>query len=243
MTETAAETQASTAAPGLLARVVGVIFSPRETYAAVAARPRWLGMMVITLVIGAAAQYVVLSSPELQENIIDQQIRAMQERGAASEAQIAGVETMIQRLPIIYTAAAFIIGPLITAVIAGLLMVVFTMLMGGHGTFRQLFAIVTHAGVISVLAGLFSAALVAAGVPPTGVQPPSASLGVFVPMLEETSFVAIFLGTINLILVWWVLSLAIGLGVLYRRRTGPIATALISVYVIIALVVAFFRSS
>jgi hypothetical protein len=65
---------------------------------------------------------------------------------------------------------------------------------------------------------------------------------VFVPMLEETSFVTIFLGTINLVLVWWVLSLAIGLGVLYRRRTGPIATALLFIYVVIALIVAMVRS-
>jgi hypothetical protein len=242
VTETVAATP-DPASVGLFSRLVGIIFSPRETYAAVAARPRWLGMMAITLLIGAGAQYIILSSPELQDAIIDQQIVAMQQGGGAvSDQQIAGVETFIRRLPIIYGVAAFIIGPVITAMIAGLLMVVFTMIMGGAGTFRQLFAIVTHAGVISLLAGIFSALLVLAGVPPSGVQPPSASLGVFVPMLEETSFVAIFLGTINLILVWWLLSLAIGLGVLYRRRTGPIATALISVYVIIALIIAVVRT-
>jgi hypothetical protein len=242
VTETVAATTPN-ASPNLFARLVGVVFSPRETYAAVAARPRWLGMMAMTLLVGVAAQYVILSSPDLQDAIIDQQIRVMQERGGgASDQQIAAVETFIGRMPIIYSVAAFVLGPLFTAIIAGLLMVVFTMLMGGAGTFRQLFAIVTHSGVISMLAGIFSAVLTAAGVPPTGVQPPSASLGVFAPMLEETSFVSIFLTSINLILVWWLISLAIGLGVLYRRRTGPIATGLISVYVIIALVIAVFRS-
>ena len=32
------------------------------------------------------------------------------------------------------------------------------------------------------------------------------------------------------------------LGVLYRRRTGPIATTMLGLYVAIALLIAFFRS-
>jgi hypothetical protein len=242
VTEAVAAAPSNTAPSGLVARFIGAIFSPRDTYASVAARPRWLGVMLITLLVGAAAQYVILSSPDLQDAIIDQQVTAMQERGGGSEEQIVAVETFIERLPLIYGVAAFVIGPLFTAIIAGLLMVVFTMIMGGTGTFKQLFAIVTHSGVISMIAAIFSAILVLAGVPPSGAQPPSANLSVFVPMLEETSFVTIFLGTINLVLVWWVINLAIGLGVLYRRRTGPIATALLSIYVVIALIVAMVRS-
>ena len=241
MTETVAATS-TTASPGLVARFLGVIFSPRDTYAAVAARPRWLGIMLITVIVGAAAQYVILSSPELQDAIIDQQVTAMQERGGGSDQQVAAVEAFIMRLPIIYSVAAFVLAPLFTAIIAGILMAVFTMMMGGSGTFKQLFAVVTHSGIISMIAAIFSAILVLAGVPPSGAQPPSANLSVFVPMLEETSFITIFLATINLVLVWWVISLSIGLGVLYRRRTGPIAAALLSVYVIIALIVALVRS-
>jgi len=36
--------------------------------------------------------------------------------------------------------------------------------------------------------------------------------------------------------------LAIGLAVLYRRRTQPIAITLLSVYGLIAIAIAFFRS-
>ena len=68
-------------------------------------------------------------------------------------------------------------------------------------------------------------------------------LGVFVPMLEETSFPARFLGAVVLLHVWWALSLAIGLGVLYRRRTGGIASSVIGLYILVALVLAVVRSS
>ena len=39
---------------------------------------------------------------------------------------------------------------------------------------------------------------------------------------------------IDLFLVWWVVVLAIGLAVLYRRRTGPVALSLLGAYVGIA---------
>ena len=103
----------------------------------------------------------------------------------ATDAQIAGVERFIGMLPVIYTVATFILGPLFVAAIAGILVGVFTTLMGGQGTFKQMYAVLTHSGVISMLSGVFSAALVLSGVPPTGVRPPGANLGIFVPMLED----------------------------------------------------------
>ena len=44
------------------------------------------------------------------------------------------------------------------------------------------------------------------------------NLAVFLPMLDESSFLAKLLGTIDLFLVWWVVVLAIGLGVLYQAQ-------------------------
>ena len=39
------------------------------------------------------------------------------------------------------------------------------------------------------------------------------------------------------------LSLAIGLGVLYRKRTGPIATTMFVVYAAIALIIAAIKTA
>ncbi len=229
--------------PGLLARIAGVIFSPRDTFAAVVARPRWLGVMAVTLAVGAGSQYVVMSSQVLQDAIVDQQIQRMEAGGqAASDEQVATIERILSFLPQIYAAATLIVGPLVVAAVAGILVGIFSTLMGGSGTFKQVYAVLAHAGVVSTLAGLLSAVLMAAGVEPSGVSPPGANLGVFVPMLEETSFVAQMLGAINLILLWWLVTLSIGLGVLYKRRTGPIVTSLMALYFVIALIIAFVRS-
>jgi len=63
------------------------------------------------------------------------------------------------------------------------------------------------------------------------------------PFHEENSFLTRFLGSIDLIRVWWFVSLSIGLGVLYRKRTGPIAVTLLVVYAAIALVIAAIQSA
>ena len=51
------------------------------------------------------------------------------------------------------------------------------------------------------------------------------------------------LGTIDLFMVWYVIVLAIGLGVLYKRRTQPIAIALFVFYAVIAVCIALVKSS
>ncbi len=64
------------------------------------------------------------------------------------------------------------------------------------------------------------------------------TLAVFLPMLDETSFFARFLGWIDLFRIWWLVNLAIGAAVLYKRKSGPIAWTLLGLYVVFALVVA-----
>jgi hypothetical protein len=229
--------------PGLLARIVGVLLSPHETFAAVAAKPRWLGVMLVTMVMSSAAYYVILSSQDMQDAIVDQQITAMESRGnTVSDDQVANIERFIGYLPVIYAVGIFVVGPLFGAAIAGIVTGIFSTLMGGNGTFKQVFAVMSHAGVIPAISALFIAGMLAAGVKPIGVRPPGANLGVFLPMLEETSFLAVMLRSIDMFLLWWMVVLAIGLGVLYKRRTGPIATAFIGLYVVIALLIAVFTS-
>ena len=230
-------------APGLVARIVGVLLSPKETFAAVAAKPRWLGVMLVTLVMSSAAYYVILASPDMQDAIIDQQVRAMEARGnAVSDQQVANIERFIGYLPVGYAVGVFILGPLFGAAIAGIMTGIFSTLMGGNGTFKQVFAIMNHAGFIPALSALFVAGMLAAGAKPIGARPPGANLGVFLPFLEETSFLAVMLRSIDMFLLWWMVVLAIGLGVLYKRRTGPIATTFIGLYIVIALLIATFTS-
>ena len=237
MADTAAEVSTGPT-PGLLTRVVGVLLSPRETYAAVAARPHWLGVLLLTIAVFAVGQGWFVSTAVGRDISMEQQVRAMESFGmTVTDEMYAQLESRMAHAPYTTGGSMLVFLPLSNAIVAGLLLFVFSMMLGGTGTFKQLFAIVSHSNVIVAVQQLIVIPLsYVAG------RMASANLAIFVPMLEEDSFLTLFLGAIDLFLVWWVISLAIGVGVLYRRKTGPIATTFLSLYVVIALILAFVRS-
>jgi hypothetical protein len=132
-----------------------------------------------------------------------------------------------------------VVGPIIGFAIAGLLFVVFTALLGGGATYKQNLAVVAHAGVVPTLVGLAVLPLNYL----RGSMSSATNLGVFVQMLPEDSFLVRFLGMIDLMWVWYLIVLAIGLGVLYRRKTSTIAIGFFAVYFVVALGIAGARSA
>jgi hypothetical protein len=66
------------------------------------------------------------------------------------------------------------------------------------------------------------------------------TLAVFLPMLDEGTYLFRFLGVIELFLIWWIVVLSIGLSVLYKSKTRNIALGIFALYGIIALAVAAF---
>ena len=60
-------------------------------------------------------------------------------------------------------------------------------------------------------------------------------------MLDAESAGGIFLGMIDLTYLWWFVTLAIGVGVLYKRRTGPVITGFLALYIGIVLVITGIR--
>jgi hypothetical protein len=138
----------------------------------------------------------------------------------------------------IYAATTLVFAPLMWLILTGLLFAVFNAALGGDSSFRQLFAVVVHSTAVTVVQQLFITPLNYVRETISG----STNLAVFLPMLDEGSFLARLLGTIDLFLVWWVVVLATGLGVLYRRKTGPIAAGLFVVYGVIAVAIAAYYS-
>jgi len=238
-------TQTMTATPpagstSLAARIPGVLFAPRATYAQVAASPRWLGAFLMVFLVTSGAATAFVATEVGRTAVVDQQIAQAESWGAhLSQAQL---DTFEQRShSYVYFAPVFqLVGLTFSClVIAGIAFAVFSALLGGDATFRQVFAVVAHSGVVLAALALFTTPLAYARESVSSAT----SLAVFVPFLDESSFVARMLGAIDLIYIWWMVSLAIGLGVLYRKRTAPIATSLLVIYASIGLIVAAIKTA
>jgi len=229
---------------GLVARAIGIITSPRETYAAVAAAPRWFGMTVLVVLVVAACQMGFQATAVGKQATLDESIRRIESFGVkVSDQMYEQTRQAIMEPPAwrvgLTVASLVVVPPIIWSVIAGLLFLVFGVFTGGRATFKQLFAVVVHSSVISALGTVF--------LTPLNYFRQSLSsatnLGVFFPFLPEGSFLARLAGMADLLLIWWVTSLAIGVAVTYKKKTGSVAMVLFGIYAVIAIGFAAFMAA
>ena len=237
---TTPESPSAGAPKGLASRAIGVLLSPRATYQEVAARPRWAGALGLVLLVAVAATLVFFSTDVGRQALLDQQIRSMESFGKpVTDAQYAQLQRMAPYSGYFGAAGQFVFLPLIALIVSGLAFAVFNAALGCDAAFKQVFAVVVHSGFVVALQQLFVLPLDYAR---QSLSSPT-NLSVFLPMLDENSFPARMLGSIDLFVIWWAVSLAIGLGVLYRRRTGPIASTLLIVYAVVAVVIAAVKTA
>jgi Yip1 domain len=236
MANTTSQTGAGSAPKSLAARFFGVITSPRATFESVVSNPKWLGMLLVA----AVSVALLIGGFMLTQVGQDAFLAQMQERatGENAERQIQAMQKMLPYFGYGYAVGAFVFVPIFYLLVAGILWVLFTAMMGGDATFKKVFAVAVHTAPIGVLGQLFTVPMNYA----RGAMTSASNLAVLLPMFDETSFVAKFLGAIDVFLIWQLLVLSIGLGVLYRRRTQPIATTLFLIYGVVALIIAAIKA-
>jgi hypothetical protein len=225
---------------GLLSRVIGVITAPKATFANVVAAPRPAGMLLlVALVIGLGTV-----APQFTERgrlkMLD-----MQTKTAEKTAEMFGrplppeaYAQMEARSRSVGWRMVGVVSPLIglpiwALFLAALYWGVFNALMGGTATFKQVLAIVTHSQVISALGLIAALPISIMGPGPITVTGPF-NLGALVPMLDEGSRLASYLGSISAFGLWGFVVTGIGLGVLYKRSGRNIAIGLLVAYLLIA---------
>jgi hypothetical protein len=183
----------------------------------------------------SAATTAFLATDVGQRTVLDQQISRAEALGRPlSDAQVQALERMMPYFKYIAVGFQVVVFGIGGIVVAGVAMAVFATFFGGDASFTQVFAVVAHSGLILAVQALFALPLAYARETLANVT----SIMVFLPMIDENTFMARAIGSVDFFRVWWTISLAIGLGVLYRRRTGPIAAALLIVYGAIAVVYA-----
>ncbi len=239
MSNTTVAAGATPAPMNVFARFIGIITAPRATFQSVAAHPRILGMLLLTATISAFGAALPMTTDAGKQATIDKQVQAMESFGMkVTDDVYAALQKRTASLPYTTAASVVIASPIMFAIFAGILFAVFNGAMGGEARYKQIYAVVVHSGVIGALQQFFTGPLNYF----RGAVSSPTSIGALLPMLDEKSFLGRLLGMIDIFSIWSVLVLAIGLGVLYRRRTQPIATTLFGIYVIIIVCIAAFMS-
>jgi hypothetical protein len=228
-------------AKGLIARAIGIIVSPRATFEDVVRAPRAVGILFLCcLVIGisqAAPQFTERGRQAALDMQVQQTERMMGRQ--LTDEMYQGMERRSHFGGYITLVGVFVGMPIWSLILTAIFWAIFNALMGGTATFKHVLAVVTHSQVIAAVGAAVSAPIqLMQGTMSVGGP---FNLGALVPMFAETSFVARFLGTVSVFTLWGLFVLAIGLAVLYKRKTTNIAIALIAVYALIsAAVIAAF---
>jgi hypothetical protein len=233
-------------APGLLARAVGVVVSPRATFEQLVKAPKVAGILVLVGVVISLAQALPQFTAAGRQAAVDsavQQIERFSGRPVTDE-QYAAIQ---KQAPIraYFTMAFTPIGVAVGVLFfAGLYFVAFNVALGGTATYKAVLSVAAHAAVIGALGAALGAPvqLLQGSYSPMGPF----TLGGLFPMLDESSFLARFLGVISIFSLWGTVVTAIGLGVLYGRKSRNIAVALFGLTVLFAAVwatvLSFFSS-
>ena len=220
-------------AQGLIARAIGIITSPKATYEAVVRSPRPFGILLLCAVIIGLAQTIPQLTERGRQAALELQVQ-QSERWSGKPVTDEQYRAMEQWMRIgAYIGGLFVlIGLTVWCLLqSAIYWAVFNALLGGTATFKQVLAVVNHSLVIGALGILISA--------PIQLYQGTLSMGgpfnfgALMPMLDEGSFLARFLGVVNVFTIWGSIVLAIGLGVLYRRKTANIAIALFLAFGII----------
>ena len=207
-----------------LSRLIGMLRAPRRTLAEGIARPHPLGLAVLILLISAACSVGFLMTRVGRLAGLDQQVRQLESMGTVVTDSLYGELRGWQPYRPLITTGAILLGwPLVWAAGAALILAVGRQ---ADVTFAQALSVLVHASSVFALRAVVAAPINYARESLGGAT----SLGVIVPGLGDTTFAARLFGSIDMFALWWVALVAVGLGMLYRRRATSIARWLLGAY-------------
>lgn len=206
--------------PALPRRVLDVFVAPGTLFERLTRHPVWIGAVLLAAVLASLA--TVLAPPELMEAALRERIL---ERGGALPGDLGRAVTITRIGSVI---GALILGPLLTAAIAGVVALIFLFVLGDEGSYKQHLATLSHAFLVP---GFGNLALLPLRIQAQDLQL-RLSVGTFFPFLEDGWF-ATALSWLDLFGLWGWLLVALGASKIDPKRGWGSAAA-----VILSLVVA-----
>jgi len=229
-------TAAPTAVPGLFSRAIAVIVSPKGLFEKLTQQPRVLGALLLVGFMIGFGQGIPQLTERGKQAALDaavQQTERFTGRPVTDEQYAAMQRSMpIRAYGTIIATPAFV--ALVTLFFAGLYFVIFNVVLGGTATFKHVMSVVSHAGIIGALGIVLAAPIQYMQGTMTPMGP--FTLSALLPMLDENSFLARFLGFLSVFSIWQTIVTAIGFAVLYRRKTSNIAIGLLALTALFAAI-------
>lgn len=236
----------------IFSRLIGVLFSPGDTFQEIGRAPRVLIPTLILVILASVGGYMVVNKVGF-ENIVRRQMESLANSGIIPQDKLE--EITQQSL----TPAAISRGKIQAGVTPGIMMVIillitaglfkiFSLMMGYENTFKKLFSVTTYAflaiALITTAVMLISISLK----DPSDIDlynPIGSNLGAMLPAgTDKTGKFLVGLSSyLDVFGIWRLALLSIGFAAVTRKlKTGTAAIFLTSLYILAALLGAAMSS-
>jgi len=215
-------------------RAIGVLWHPRRTMIDVVARPTFAAAWVSILGVMAICAFVLLSTAVGRQALIDERVRVVEALGGRmDDAAYAALQTNPPWLVYLTSGGRLLLTPEVTLLVAAGLMAL-AALDGVKVRYGVVLAITVHSSVVLALQQVVATPLHYVR---ESLTSPTHIAGLL-PMLDDGSLSARWLGSIDVFGLWWVWLLAVGLAAVTGRPARRYLARLLMAYVGVAAMVA-----
>jgi hypothetical protein len=210
--------------PSLPARIVQVFVSPGALFDRLKETPVWLGALLVVAVVSLAINLL------MPEEILRQLVEAQMPADTPPEAVDQGLQ--IARITGYFSV---VVTALWIAIVAGVIILIYNVFLGGNASFKQWLSAVSHAFLIMTAGSIITFVLMR-----VSGQPTTLSLNLLIPGLEE-GYLFRLLSGIGVFGLWTAAVLGIAVSRIYPKRSaGSAAALLIGLSVVMTAIFAMF---
>lgn len=215
-------------------RVIGVLWQPRRTMSEVVSRPAFASAWIALLAVSVVCALALLSTSVGRQALVDERVRVIEALGGRVDDVAYNALQANPPWPVYWTSGGrLLLTPAITLLVA-LGLTALAALDGVKVRYVVALAIAVHASAVLALQQVVATPLHFVR---ESLTSPTNIAGVL-PMLEEGSLPARWLGAIDIFGLWWVWLLAIGLAAATGRPARRYLVRLLVAYVGVAAIVA-----
>jgi hypothetical protein len=210
-----------------VARLAGMVRSPRATLAGVIASPRSLDLAILIVAVSVACSVTFLMTRVGRLAALDQQVRQLESVGTiVTDTLYAKLRGWERYRPLLSAVGIAVGWPVTWACTAALLRAIGNRVSPVKATFPQVLTVIVHGSSVFAVRAVVATPLNYMRESLGGAT----SVAMLLPGLGDATFAARLLGAIDVFAVWWVLLVALGLGMVYHTRGVSIAGWLIGAY-------------
>jgi hypothetical protein len=223
------------------ARLVGVFFSPGDTFADIVRKPGFIAPLGLLVILSVAGTELFLAKIGMEPILR----WAFEHNARTANMSPDDMQKMISRVVSIQTVIAHIAGvlwiPIVSLVVAGIGMAASNSLFGASIKFKTAFSVAAYAYLVNIVYSLMGAAMVFLGDPEHVISNPQnptpTSLGFFLNPIDTSKPVMALGGSVEIFTFWYMALLGIGFSEASGKKAKATSVFLIflGLWVIMAL--------